>query len=118
MFVVACDMPLLDAEVVRYVASADRRADVIMPQLAHGLQPTHAVYGKGCLPHLERMARTGQLRLQDIAQGPDLSVRVLPEQALRAIDPDLLSFFNVNAPEDLEHARKLLGTAARHSRRS
>jgi molybdopterin-guanine dinucleotide biosynthesis protein A len=107
VFVAACDMPLLNAEVVRYIA-AQPEADIVMAELTVGLQPTHARYSKACLPHLENMARGGHLTLQDLLQREGLTTRILPETELRRLDPDLLSFLNVNTPADLEFARKLL----------
>jgi molybdenum cofactor guanylyltransferase len=108
VFVAGCDMPLLNAGMVRYLATVDDDADVVMAQLAVGLQPTHAVYSKACLRHLEAMARAGHLKLQKLLEQQTLTVRILREDDLRPVDPDLLSFFNVNTPADLELARKLL----------
>ncbi|MGH7256009.1 MAG: molybdenum cofactor guanylyltransferase [Nitrospirales bacterium] len=108
VFAVACDMPLLNPEVIRAMATVDRQADVVMAQLEGGLQPMHAFYRKTCLGHLERMARGGHLKVQDICQVPDLAVRLVGEAELRKVDPQLLSFLNVNTPADLEFVRKLL----------
>jgi molybdenum cofactor guanylyltransferase len=108
VFVVACDMPFLNATVVRHLLKAATTADVVMPRLATGLQPTHAVYKKACLPHLERMAKTGHLKLQDIVEDRTVNAQLLTEDELRGDDPQLLSFFNINTPSDLERARKLL----------
>lgn len=74
-----------------------------------GLQPMHAMYSKGCLPYLERMARSGHLKLQDLCRESSLSLRLVPEAELLDVDPQLLSFMNINTPADLEFARKLLG---------
>jgi molybdopterin-guanine dinucleotide biosynthesis protein A len=40
-------------------------------------------------------------------------IKKIPEERLRAKDPDLVSFFNVNTPQDLARAEQLLaaGTA-------
>jgi molybdopterin-guanine dinucleotide biosynthesis protein A len=108
VFVAACDMPMLNAKLIRHLSTMDPQADIVMARLATGLQPTHAVYSKACLPYLERMAKAENLKLQEIAGQPDLRVRVLSEHDARNTDPDLLSFFNVNTPADLEFARKLL----------
>jgi molybdopterin-guanine dinucleotide biosynthesis protein A len=108
VFVAACDMPMLNAKLIRQFTTMDPQADIVLARLATGLQPTHAVYSKACLPYLERMAKAENLRLQEIAGHPDLRVRVLAESEVRDADPDLLSFFNVNTPADLEFARKVL----------
>jgi molybdopterin-guanine dinucleotide biosynthesis protein A len=108
VFVAACDMPMLNAKLIQQLSTINPEADIVIARLATGLQPTHAVYSKVCLPHLERMAKADNLRLQEIAGHPDLRVQVLSEREVRDTDPDLLSFFNVNTPADLEFARKLL----------
>lgn len=105
---VGCDMPFLNPEVIRRLAGLGAKADVVMPRLTTGLQPMLAVYSKACLPHLERMARAGQLKVQDLVKAPGLTVQQIPEKDFLDVDPQLLSFFNINTPADLEFARKLL----------
>jgi hypothetical protein len=53
------------------------------------------------------MAKARQLKVQDLAEVDGLAVRLIPEQDFLDIDPQLLSFFNINTPADLEFARKL-----------
>jgi molybdopterin-guanine dinucleotide biosynthesis protein A len=108
VFAVGCDMPFLNPEAVRRLAGFGTQVDVIMPRLATGLQPMHAVYSKACLPHLERMAKAQQLKVQALAEIPGLTVKVVPEKDFLDVDPHLLSFFNINTPADLEFARKLV----------
>lgn len=108
IFAVGCDMPFLNPEVIRRLAGLGAQADIAMPRLATGLQPMHAVYSKACLPHLERMAGAQELKVQALAEVPGLTVKLAPEKDFLDADPQLLSFFNINTPADLEFARKLL----------
>ncbi|MEK6619324.1 MAG: molybdenum cofactor guanylyltransferase [Nitrospirota bacterium] len=108
IFAAACDMPFLNQSVIKWMAKLDRNADVVMAQLADGLQPMHAVYSKACLPHLERMLNARNLKVQELSQSPGLSVRLVSEDELREADPQFLSFLNINTVADLEFARKLL----------
>ena len=108
VFAVGCDMPFLNPMVVRRLAKLGAQADVVMPKLATGLQPMHAVYSKASLPHLERMAKARQLRVQGLTEVSGLTVRLVSEKDFLDVDPQLLSFFNINTPADLEFARKLL----------
>jgi molybdenum cofactor guanylyltransferase len=108
IFAVGCDMPFLNPAAIRRLAKLGAQADVVMPKLTTGLQPMHAVYSKACLPHLERMAKAQQLKVQGLTEVPGLTVRLVSEKDFLDVDPQLLSFFNINTPADLEFARKLL----------
>lgn len=107
VFAAACDMPFLNASLITRLARLDPTADVVMVQLATGLQPLHAVYSKRCLVSLEQMTRTGNYKVQDICMAEGLSVRIVSEEEIQSLDPHLLSFVNINTPADLELARKL-----------
>ncbi len=108
IFAVACDMPFLRSETIRAFVATNDRADIVMASLATGLQPMHAVYGKRCLPVLERMIRDGVRKIQLLVAEPGLSVRLVTESEWIALDPDLRSFQNVNTPADLVAAQDLL----------
>ena len=47
------------------------------------------------------------LRLQNIADKQGLTVHRVPETEIKRVDPQLLSFLNVNSPADLELANKI-----------
>lgn len=108
VFAVACDMPFLNARLIESMARWDPQADVVMARLATGLQPMHAIYSKACAPALERMAKAGSLRIQDLLSNEEIRATILDEAAVRTHDPQLLSFLNINTPADLELARKLI----------
>jgi molybdopterin-guanine dinucleotide biosynthesis protein A len=105
IFVVACDMPFLNHEMIRFFAERNPEADVVMGRLPIGLQPLHALYGKEALPVVERMARARHLKIQDIVAEPSLKVAVIDASEWSHIDPASRSFQNVNTPEDLLAAR-------------
>jgi len=107
VFVVACDMPFLTPEAVRYLIRLKNNADIVMAQRDNGLEPMHALYGRRCLPVLEEMVRTRHLKIQDIVEHSSLNVRLIKEAELSRIDPEGRSFLNVNTPSDLEAARRL-----------
>jgi len=109
IFVVACDMPFLNREMIRFFVERDSSADVIMAKLPDGLQPLHAVYGKGTLPSLERMAKTRRLKIQEIVSEPALRVTLVEPAEWSHLDPANRSFQNVNTPADLDAARVAAG---------
>lgn len=105
IFVVACDMPFLQPDMVRFFLTLDPSADVIMARIGNTLHPLHAVYGKRVLPHLERMALAGKLKIQDVIAEPTLHCRIVEPPEWNRLDPGAQSFRNINTPEDLEAAR-------------
>lgn len=108
IFVVACDMPFLDQEVIAQFTSRRATADIVMAKLAARLHPMHALYGKRCLPVLEQMIQARQLKIQDVVSHASLRVQYVTEMDLSSIDPSGRSFQNVNTPADLEAARSIL----------
>ena len=110
VFVVACDMPFLNAQVIRYMASISNDSDITLAELAHGPQTMHALYSKRCLPLLEGMVKSENLRLQDLLESPNLTIQKVPECEIIPFDKHCLSFMNVNSPSDFEMARKIFNT--------
>ena len=105
VFVVACDMPFLNQEMIQFFVNRDSEADVVMGRLPSGLQPLHAVYGKRAFPCFERMASARHLKIQDIVSESSLKVTVVSPSEWAHIDPASQSFQNVNTPADLAAAR-------------
>ena len=108
VFVVACDMPFLHVELIAYMASQTKGFDITVAKLMQGVQPLHGFYGKACLPRLEEMLKSNNLKLQHILEDRNLTINVIPESELTGIDENLLSFVNLNTPADLEMAAKIL----------
>ena len=97
VFVVACDMPFLNAALVdRLLATRD--VDVAVPESERGPEPLHAVYGKGCLPAIEDSARRSAWKVSDFY----VSVRI---ERIRIREMDWAvegrsPFTNANTPDE------------------
>ncbi|HWF61636.1 MAG TPA: molybdenum cofactor guanylyltransferase [Nitrospira sp.] len=107
IFLAACDMPFLNQDVIRYMVRLKDQADMVISQWASRLQPTHALYGRDCLPVLEEMMNLHNRKIQSMIGHPALRVRVIAEMEIRQIDRDGHSMFNINTPADLEHVRSV-----------
>ncbi|MCY3955875.1 MAG: molybdenum cofactor guanylyltransferase [Nitrospira sp.] len=107
VFVVACDMPFINPAVIGLFLQKIDATDIVVAQLVTGLQPLHGLYSKQCLPVLKDMIDARDLRLQNIADKQGLTVHRVPETEIKRVDPQLLSFLNVNSPADLELANKI-----------
>ena len=104
--VVACDMPFLNLELLRYMESLRQGADAVVPVLEGRPEPTHALYSKACLPYIEKRLRADDLKIARFFD--EVRVNYVSEEVIARFDPDYLSFFNVNTPDDLERALALV----------
>lgn len=105
-FVSACDTPFLKRAVVELVKSRIApHVDVVIPQTAAGFEPLCAAYAKRCLPAVTRQLEKKIFKIQRFFNR--MAVRTVSEKALRAVDPELVSFFNINTPDDLARALTL-----------
>ncbi|TRO79295.1 formate dehydrogenase accessory sulfurtransferase FdhD [Trichloromonas acetexigens] len=98
IFVVACDMPFLSEEVIRALCACDRQAEVVIPRSEWGLEPLHACYAKSCLPAIEAVLDAGKKRI--VGFFPEVRVVEVAAAELKKIDPEGLSFRNINTPEE------------------
>lgn len=103
--VTACDMPFLSAPLLAHMAGLREGVDAVVPTVEGRPEPTHALYARRCLPAIESRLRAGQLKISGFFD--DVAVRYVPENEVRGFDPELLSFFNINRPEDLARAMEL-----------
>ena len=103
--VVACDMPFLNIALLKHMLSLREGFDAVVPVLDGRPEPTHALYSKACLPHIERRLQAGDLKIARFFD--DVSVRYVSQEDVDAHDPDHLSFFNVNTQSDLDRALAL-----------
>jgi len=105
--VVACDMPFLNLKLLRYMILLSPGHDVVIPRVGGMTEPLHAIYSKKCLQPIERLLSAGGFKIIDFFH--EVRVRYVEEQEIKLFDPQCLSFFNINTPEDLEKAGNLMG---------
>lgn len=104
--VVACDMPFLNLNLLRYMILLAHGHDVVIPRIGGLPEPLHAIYSKSCLEPIDRLLARGGLKIIDFF--PEVQVRYVEEDEVDIFDPQHLSFFNVNAPNDLEKMKELV----------
>lgn len=107
IFLAASDMPFLNPDVIRYMVYLKDQADIVISRWETRLQPTHAVYGRDCLPVIEEMMNLHNKKIHSMIDHSALRVRVIAESEIRQIDHDGRSMFNINTPSDLEAAQSL-----------
>ena len=104
--VVACDMPFLDARLLRHMVSQASRFDAVVPCLERGLEPLHALYHRRCLSAVVRALEDGQRRV--VGFYDSLRIRYLTANEVDQIDPTRRSFYNINTWAEVGEAQGLL----------
>ena len=115
-FVVACDMPFLNTQLLRYMIELSHEFDIVIPRLEEGMvEPLHAVYSKKCLGNIKAQLEGSELEVYALLK--KVSVRYVERAECQKFDPQLLSFFNINCQTDLDQA-VMLATKNYHDLKS
>lgn len=98
IFAVACDMPYLNSRLIRHLAARGNTGGVLIPESPHGLEPLHAVYGKGCLAAIEVSLLRGERRI--VSFFDRCNVNKMTRADVARFDPAFDTFRNINTPAD------------------
>ena len=105
--VIACDMPLLNRGLVKYIASIAEEYDTVVPRVGPHLEPLQAVYSKDCILEIEKLLAQDRLKADGLFGR--VRTRFVESAEIERFDPAHLSFMNINTPADLKKAEGLLG---------
>ncbi len=104
--VVACDMPFLNTRLLAHMLEMAPGFDAVVPHFeGEMVEPLHAVYAKSCLSEMKAWLERGELSITRLLK--QLNVRYVERDEYLPLDPRMLSFFNINYPEDLERANRI-----------
>ena len=101
-FVTSCDAPFLSLQLISGLVSQLSDFDVVVPYWQERFQPLHAVYRRHVFPLLREQLNRGELR--PISLYSKVRTREIQEEEIRRLDPEGLSFLNMNSPEDYREA--------------
>lgn len=103
-FVTACDMPFIDEILIQYIIGISGY-DIVVP-LVHGkYEPLFALYSKKCISVLRQQLKEEELSLKEIFKR--CIVKEIKEEELCKTKSELISFTNVNTPEEFENALRI-----------
>jgi molybdopterin-guanine dinucleotide biosynthesis protein A len=101
-FVTSCDSAFVVPSLISHLVSLSAGYDVVVPRWESRYQPLLAVYRRTVLPFLaDQLARQ---ELRPVFLYDKVRTRIVEEDEVRRFDPDGASFFNMNSPEDYQHA--------------
>jgi molybdopterin-guanine dinucleotide biosynthesis protein A len=101
----ACDLPLVPPDLLRFLAAEAESHAAVVPRAAGGLQVLAAAYTSSCLEAIERRLAEGDLSVQGFLQ--EVDARLVDVEELRPFGGEGI-FLNINTPEDLARAESIL----------
>jgi molybdenum cofactor guanylyltransferase len=108
LLVIPVDMPLLTASFLRFLGGRDPDAAVTVPRWRAGLEPLVAVYHRHCLGEMADRVDRGDTALHSFISSTALAVRLVGETEIEVYGEPERLFLNINTPDDLIRAERLL----------
>ncbi|MEW5911352.1 MAG: molybdenum cofactor guanylyltransferase [Thermodesulfobacteriota bacterium] len=99
------DAPLVQPALLALLLALRPGQRAVAAQGPGGMEPLLAWYHRDCLPAILRLVQAGEKRPRRLLQV--VKARVLSREEVAAVDPQDLSFLNVNSPEDLAKADRI-----------
>ena len=101
-FVTACDMPFFSRSLFDTLKERTDGFDAVVPRVDRFLEPLFSFYSRSCLKAIEQSLNDRRRRIASIFS--HVNVNYLEEDEIRRCDSQMLSFLNINTPEELEKA--------------
>lgn len=102
LLVIAGDMPHVSGAVLDLMLDSASDLDEAVAFRLHGLpEPLVCMLSRRAAPAVERRLQVRRNKVAGLFTEERLHVKWIDEPAVRAVDPTLRAFFNVNEPEDL-----------------
>jgi len=103
--VLPCDSPFIKKEVLMYLIHKAQKVDAAIPQWPNGnIEPLHAIYKiRSAVTATKTALEKSELFIRDMIKRLGKVIYISTEE-IRKLDPELITFFNINSPEDLNAA--------------
>jgi molybdopterin-guanine dinucleotide biosynthesis protein A len=100
-FIIPCDMPNLNADLIRYMVSLSDDYDIIVPFANDFYEALHAIYSIKCIDIVERTISAGRRQIISFFDEVNLR-RVTDDEILYYTDLDT-TFENINYKDDVQN---------------
>lgn len=104
-----CDTPLVSTQIVQFLLDMCTNRSAAIPRWPSGyIEPLQAVYRtESALTAAKTALKQGKMNMRSMIDNLR-GVRYVSTIVLEQLEPDLLTFFNVNTPQDLKKAESIL----------
>lgn len=104
-FVAACDMPFVRPELIRALWHSRADYDAVIPVWKNKRQPLCGVYSRACVGMIRSSIEADTLGISRLFD--DMRTRFMLETEIAGVDPQGLSFMDIDTREDYERAKGL-----------
>jgi len=98
VWVVGCDLPDVDPGLAALLCGLAGDVDAVVPRIDSEPQGVCAVYDRALAPRIDGLLAAGERRVKMLLGASN--VRYVTPGELRAVDPELRSFRNINTPAE------------------
>lgn len=107
IFVVPCDAPFLQPDLIRLLLDKIQPSlDIVVPYFDNHFQPLCSIYSKRCVSAIELQLDHEDYKIINIFDR--MRTKKVSARQLKQVDPQMLSFYNVNTPAAYEASRNLI----------
>lgn len=105
IFLSACDMPFIKKEIIEYmIRKYDFTSSIYIPRFNNFyIEPLFAIYSKTLNSKVENLILDGDFRMRSVLVGE--KIQYLNQNEIELLDPELLTFFNINTKSDYERIK-------------
>jgi molybdopterin-guanine dinucleotide biosynthesis protein A len=98
-FVVACDMPFISPDLIKYMRRNSSGYDVVVPRIGKRYEPLFCIYSKNCIGRIK--AFVGKKILKISRFFPEVKVKEISHEEVARFGCPEKIFMNLNTPKDL-----------------
>lgn len=103
-FVFACDMPLVNPDLLDYMVDRIEGADIVVPKWQDKFEPLHAIYSKRCIEPIRVQLEKDDLKISNFFSR--MNVRIIEQEELERFGHRETSFLNINTPQEYSAVAK------------
>ena len=104
-FFVACDMPFINKQLIRYMVDIKDNHEAVVPMVANNIEPLHAIYSKSCLTTIKELINSNLYQVRLLYER--MPVRYIREDEIKKFCTPGKAFLNINTPDEFTKIHSL-----------
>jgi len=105
-FFVACDMPRINGQLVRYMLDIKGNHKAVVPSVADKIEPLHSIYFQSCLKPIKHLIDSNRRQVRLFYDY--IPVRYVKEDEICKFCCPSTAFLNINTPDEFAKIKSLI----------